>query len=305
MLKNKVVKGKELFLFMFSIVFLFFSTTVYAAEFKDIWNHISISDTDINSIDSKIKDIWTKFEISSVQRGMLIKHNYQPFVPIVNRIIILDTPAGEIAYRNYSLRVETKVIDGKDANITALTLSRISETEFPEATLKRQFGYVNGRLGASIISWAAEKKIATEELSAFEQLKKLENFRRSIELEFKGDIDYRGVPLEDVFYFFPEISNDFKLNFSHLYPQNETPILKTTYEPGRIRFGSLLDSDVKISFYHNIITGKMVYGDICWKTTFTEFTTGEEIGLCESFFYFIQETLSKANLIAPAVVKFY
>ena len=82
-------------------------------------------------------------------------------------------------------------------------------------------------------------------------------------------------------------------------------MFKTTYEPGRIRFGSVFDSDVRISFSHNIITGKMVHGEIFWKTTFGEFTTGEEIGLYQSFFYFMQECLAKAGLIAPAVVSLF
>ena len=305
MIKNKVLKGKKLFLFMFSLVFLLTSSIVYAGEIKELWNHVSISDTNINSIDSKIKDIWKEFEKSSIQRGMLIKHNYQPFVPIVNRITILDTPAGEIAYNNHCLRIESEIIDGKDGNITELVFSRVSETEFPKATMERQLGYAKGKLGESIIYWIEEKRISTEKLRAFEQLKKLENFKRSIELEYKGENDDRRVPLEDVFYFFPEISNDLKLNFGYLYPQNEAPMIKTTYEPGKIRFGSLLNSDVKVTFLHNIITGKMVSGEISWKTTFGEFTTGEEIGLCYSFFYFIQESLSKANLIAPAVISLF
>jgi hypothetical protein len=230
---------------------------------------------------------------------MVIKPNYQPFVPVINRIIILDTPAGELAYRNYCLRVETEVINGEDVRITEIILSKISDTKFPEATIEQQIGYANGKLGEKKTSWLGQKRIIPEELSALEQLK-LENFKRSTELDFSGEVDNRRVPMEDVFYFFPEISNDLKINFDYLYPQNDKPMFRSTFEPGRIRFGSLLDTDVKISFIHNIITAKMVYGEISWKTSWSKFTTAEEHALCESFFNFMQECLAKENLIAPA-----
>ena len=304
MLKNRVLKGRYFFLLVISLAFMSAPSAAYAGEIKEIWNHISLNDTDVSFIDFKARSIWNEFEKSSIQRGMIIKPNYQPFVPVVNRIIVLDTPAGELAYRKYSLRVETEIIDGKDARITELTLSRISDVQFPEAGIELQIGYANGRLGKSVSFWIEQKRIVPEELKAFEQLKKLENFKRSIELEYSGDIDYRRVPVEDVFYFFPEISN-LKLNFDYLYPQNDKPMFKTTYEPGRIRFGSLLDSDVRISFVHNIITEKMVHGEISWKTTFSKFTTGEESGLSDSFFYFMQEKLAEANLVAPANVMFF
>jgi len=287
---------------MLSLVFLFISSVSNAGEIKvkEIWNHISLSYTGVSSRDSKVRDIWKEFEKSSIQRGMIIKHNYQPFVPVTNRIIILDTPAGELAYRNYNLHVATEVVDGKDTRITELTLSKISDKQFPGATREQQIGYANGKLGENILCWAGHKRIIPEKLKASDQLNKLENFKRSIELEYSGEFDNRRVPVEDVYYFFPEISKDLKLSFDHLYPQNETPLYKTTYEPGRIRFSSLLDSDVRITFVHNLITGKMVHGEISWKTTYGEFVTGEEIGLSQSFFYFMQESLAKANLIAPA-----
>jgi len=290
----------KLFPLVFSLIFLFISSTACTGEIKEIWNYINVNDTDVDSIDSRTKDIWKEFEKCSMQRGMVIKPNYQPFVPTVNRIIILDTPMEELAYRGYCLRVETEVINGKDARIAELTLSKISRTQFPEAVMEQQIGYANGKLGENITYWVKQKKIIPEELKAFDQLK-LENFKRSIELEYSGGSDYRRVPVEDVLYFFPEISDDLKLNFDYLYPQNDTPMRRTAFEPGRIRFGSLLNSDVKISFLHNMITGKMIHGEISWKITFGEFVTGEEIGLCESFFYFMQENLAEAGLIAPAV----
>jgi hypothetical protein len=300
MLKNKVLGRKKLFLLMLSLVILFISSAVSAGEIKEIWNHISINNTEFSSIDYKVRSIWEEFEKSSIQRGLVVKPNYQPFVPLISRIIILDTPVGELAIRNYCLRVETEVKNGEDVRITEITLSKIFDERFPEATVEQQTGYANGKLGGKVTYWLGQKKIIPEKLSALEQLK-LENFKRSIELDYSGDIDYRRVPVNDVFHFFPEISNDLKLNFEYLYPQNDRPMFKTTYLPGRIRFGSLLDTDVKISFVHNIITAKMVRGDICWKTNLGKFTTGEEFALCESFFYFIQESLAKENLIAPAL----
>jgi hypothetical protein len=285
---------------MFSLVLLFISSAVYANEIKEIWNHISINNTDFKNIDAKARKIWTEFENSSIQRGMIVKSNYQPFVPLINRIIILDTPTGEIAIRGYCLRVETEVINGEDVRITEITLSKTSETNFPEATIERQIGYVNGKLGNKKSCWLGQKTIIPEKLSSFEQLRQLKSFKRSIELDYSGDIDDRRVPKEDVFYFFPEISNDLKVKFDHLYPQNDKPMFRTSYEPGRIRFGSLLDTDVRISFIHNIITSKMVHSEIFWKTTLSKYTTGEELALGESFFDLMQENLAKAELIAPA-----
>jgi len=301
MIKNKFPIGKKLIKFMFFLVILFISSAVCANEIKEIWNHISINNTEFNSIDAKVKSIWSEFKSSSKQRGMVIKTNYQPFVPVVNRIIILDTPAGEIAIRGYCLRVETEVKDGEDVRITEITLSKISETKFPGATIEQHIGYANGRLGNKKSLWLGQKTIIPEKLSAFEQTRQLESFKRAIELEYSGNIDYRKVPKEDVFYFFPEISNDLKVNFDHLYPQNDKPMFRTSYEPGLIRFGSILDTDVKISFIHNIITAKMIQGEISWKTTLSNFTTGEELALTESFFNLMQENLAKTNLIAPAL----
>ena len=305
MINNRVLIGKKLFMFMFmfifSLVLLFISSAVYANEIKEIWNHISINNTEFRNVDAKVRNIWVEFESSSKQRGMIVKPNYQPFVPVINRIIILDTPAGEIAIRGYCLRIETEVVDGEDVRITEITLSKTSDTKFPEATIEQQVGYVNGKLGNKKSIWLGQKRIIPEELSAFEQVQRLESFKRSIELEYSGETDNRRVPKEDVFYFFPEISNDLKVNFDYVYPQNDQPMFRTSYEPGRIRFGSLLDTDVKISFIHNIITAKMIHSDIFWKTTLSTYTTGEELALCESFFDFMQENLAKAELIAPAL----
>ena|GEM_PF-3543398 len=305
MIKNKVLIGKKLFMFMFMfmtfLVLLFISSAVCANEIKEIWNHISINNTEFKNIDEKVRSIWIEFENSSRQRGMNIKPNYQPFVPVINRIIILDTPAGEIAIRGYCLRIETEVKDGEDVRITEITLSKTSETRFPEATIEQQIGYVNGKLGIKKSLWLGQKTIIPDKLGAFEQLQRLESFKRSIELEYSGDTDNRRVPKEDVFYFFPEISNDLKVNFDYIYPQNDKPMFRTSYEPGRIRFGSLLDTDIKISFIHNIITAKMVHSEIFWKTTLGRHTTGEELALGESFFELMQENLAKADLIAPAL----
>ena len=299
MLINRILKEKVLFFIMFLLGFLFVSSAVYAGEIKEIWNHISLNNTEYNSIDSKSRNIWEKFESSSIQRGLVVKLNYQPFVPIVNRIIVLDTPADELAYRNYHLRIETEVINGKDSRISEITLQKLSDIQFPEATMEQQFGYKDGKLGEKTIYWIAQKSITPENLSAAEQLK-LESFKRSIETEFTGDVDNRRVPKSDIFHFFPEISNDLKLNFDYLYPKNDKPMMKTTYEPGRIRFGSLLETDVKISFIHNLSTLKMVNGEIFWKTTLSKFTTGEELALSESYFNFMQESLAKEDHIAPA-----
>jgi hypothetical protein len=296
---NRILNGKKHILLIISLVSLFISSAVHADEIKEIWNHISLNNTEFNSIDSTVKSIWSKFENSSIQRGLVVKHNYKPFVPVINRIILLDTPAGELAFRGYSLHIETEVIDGEDVRITEVTLSKLSDTKFPEAIMEQQFGYANGKLGEKMTYWISHKKLIPEKLSATEQLK-FESYKRSIELEYTGDIDDRRVPKDDIFYFFPEISNDFKLNFDYLYPQNDRPMFKATYEPGRIRFGSIINSDVKLTFIHNIATSKMVNGEISWKTAINEFTTGEEFALCESFFYFMQESLANENHIAPA-----
>jgi hypothetical protein len=305
MKKSKALMGK-LFLFMSPLIFFtFISSATYAAEIREIWNHISINNTEFRHIDLKTKNIWKEFENSSIQRGMVVKPNYQPFVPVVNRIILLDTPAEELPYRNYCLRIETEVVDGKDVRITEITLSKISDTRFPEATVEQHIGYAGGKLRQSMTYWVTQKRIIPEKLNAFEQLNNLENFKRAIELDYSGYSEYRRVPLKDIFYFFPELSNEIKLNFEYLYPQNDKPMFKTTYEPGRIRFGSLLDSDVKISYMHNIITGKMVHGEISWKTTYSKFTTAEEDALCRSFFYFMQESLAKEGLIAPAIAPLF
>ncbi|MCL2767117.1 MAG: hypothetical protein FWE49_00075 [Synergistaceae bacterium] len=302
--KNIILKRKILFLLVFSLIFSFISSTAYTGEIKEIWHHISINDTEVGSIDSKVKSLWKEFEKSSLQRGMLTKINYQPFVPVVNRIIILDTPLKELAYRNYCLRIKTEVVNGKDVGITEITLTKMSDEYFPEANMEQQFGYANGKLGKKLTFWVDEKKIIPEKLSAFQQVKKMENFKRSIELEYSGKDDNRRVPVEDVLYFFPEL-NSVKFSFDNLYPQNDTPMFETTYEPGRIIFGSMLDSDIRISYLHNTITGKMIRGEISWRVTFSEFATGEEYGLSESFFSFMQENLAKAGLIAPAVARFF
>ncbi|MCL1876140.1 MAG: hypothetical protein FWF87_07800 [Synergistaceae bacterium] len=295
---KKIIK-KTLFLVMLSLVFTFICSAVNANEIKAIWNHISLNYTEYSSVNSKAKDIWEKFENSSIQRGLVVKHNYRPFVPVVNRIIILDTPAGELAYRSYYLRIETEVIDGKDSHIAEIALIKLSDKQFPEATMEQQFGYKDGKLGEKITYWVSQKSIIPGKLSASDQLK-TESFKRSIEPEFIGDIDNRRVPKSDIFHFFPEISNDLKLNFEYLYPQNDKPMMKTTFTPGRIHFGSLLDTDVKISFIHNIATLKMVNGEIIWKTKLSSFTTGEEMALSDSFFNFMQESLAKEEHIAPA-----
>ena len=304
MQKNETFKGK-LFLFISLLIFfIFISSATYAGEIREIWNHITISNTEFKQLDLKTRNIWKEFEKSSIQRGMVVKLNYQPFTPAVNRVIILDTPAEELAFRNYRLRVETEVIDGKDVRITEITLSKISDTKFPGATIEQQIGYADGKLRNSMTYWVAQSKVIPEKLSALDQLN-LENFKRAIELDYSGPSEYRRVPLKDVFHFFPEISKDLKLSFENVYPQNEKPMFKTTYEPGRVRFGSLLDSDVKVSYIHNIVTGKMVHAEISWKTTYSKFTTAEEAALCDSFFYFMQESLAKQDLIAPAIAPLF
>jgi len=304
MLLNKVLKDKKLIFVLLSLATLFISSAVYADEIKEIWNHISLNNAEFKSLDQKTRDIWQKFENSSIQRGLVVKTNYRPFVPVINRVIVLDTPADELAYRKYSLHIETEVINGLDTRITELILSKLSDKDFPEATIEQQFGYAKGKLGQIIPFWVAQKKIAVKDLSATEQLK-LESFKRSIELDSSGDADKRRIPKSDIFYFFPEISNDMKLNFDYLYPQNDKLMFRTTYEPGRIRFGSLLDTDVKISYIHSIVTSEMLNGNISWKTSINRFTTGEEVALCDSFFYFMQESLASDDYIAPASPSLY
>lgn len=275
---------RKIILLLLIALFLFAGRSF--AGIDGVWHHVSLEDIAENTLEQTAKRIWRIFEVAAKDRGFVIKPNYKPFEPNVQTIVRLDTPLGELAHNGCILTVRSD----SDGKVERVVFSRSSKTEESTSTQKNLVGYSRGRLGEELTFWVSEKIAAADQLSAW----------KTMRLDMlKGP----SVAVEDAQYFFPEIA-DMRLRFINLFPQDRFPFQKIIFAPGRIVFGSILDTDVFISYWKSAASGQMIGGEISWKITFGEFLTGEEIGLAESFFYFMQENLSKAKLITPAKMPF-
>lgn len=265
-----------------------------SAQVQEVWNRISLEDTEERALDETVRKIWEVFDTAARDRGLVIRLNYKPFTPVYRTVMRLDTPLGELAYYGYNLSVI-----GND-KAEGLSLSRSTSSEEQDSNQENKIGYARGRLGEELAYWMSLKSVESQTLSAWDVLK-LESFTPIIAPQ--PDNENPSVSVDDAIFFFPEIK-DLKLRFLNLYPKVDEPFREISFSPGRLRFGSLLDTDVSISYWKDVISGRMVAGEVYWKMTFSEFTTGEEVGLANSFFYFMQERLAKAGLIVPAVIPF-
>lgn len=258
-------------------VCLLLSVSCEAADIE-IWNRISLEDTDKQSLDGTVRKIWHVFERAAIDRGLIVKPNYKPFEPESYISVLFDTPLGELSYHGYGLRATSN-----NEGIENVSFYRISEEGAGELN---QVGYFRGRLGEELTySVSADKKLS-DKLRAFDRMR-LEAFNST------------EVPVEDAVFFFPQISA-LRLRFNNLYPKDDVPNKQVVFSPGMVHFGAILGTDIFISYWHDLASDRMVWGEISWKTSIGEFVTGEEVGLAQAFFFYMQEMLSKAGMIVPA-----
>lgn len=282
---------------LFFAIFLIFSiaSTIAAkpcsAEVRDFWFHISLRDTDEQSLEASAKKIWEIFSTAARDRGFVIKPNHEPFTPARTTVVRLDTPLGEIAHSGREL---VAVSDGVGA-LESVTLRRMTDDAVAESTQKHTVGYARGRLAEELVYWESGTTKEARKLSAWDAMR-LESFAPVLSKHAAPP----SVPTADALLFFPELEG-MKLRFQNLYPQDSVPTQKIIFAPGRLRFGSVLDTDILISYWKDLSSHRMVSGSVSWELTLGEFVTGEEIGLAQSFFFLMQERLAKAGLIVPAL----
>lgn len=264
------------------------------AEVKEFWYVLSLEDTDAKSLEAAAQKVWHVFETSARTRGLVIKLNHKPSEQKTQTVMRLDTPLGELAHRGVSLFA----VSGKNGRVEKVSLRRITKSDESNSTRRIQIGYANGRLGETLDYWESENSAESETLNS-RGLLNLDLFAPIIVQQPEGHSVV--VPVSAAEYFFPEIK-DLRLRFNNLYPQNGEPFQFFEFAPGRLHFGSVFNTDVFISYWKDVSSERMVRGEISWEFEFGEFITGEEVGLAQSFFYFLQENLAKAGLIAPAKV---